>query len=166
MRKHNTTTRADRTWPWRNTIVHSALSLGRFPLSLGNRPVVFLVATLRWPPVRCAAGLVFLWSAVPREDRPQCRWEDLCAATGGELKWTSVVTRGLGAPDTGTSSRHPLSKGCPLLAVSGSSWGPAEVSVVCSLDCGWSLAIAGVQSTGAVCHLHRPAPSATPPHNP
>ena len=28
-----------------------------------------MVATPRWPPVRCAAGLVFLWGAVPREGR-------------------------------------------------------------------------------------------------
>ena len=33
----HTTTRADGRWPWRNTIVHSALSLGGFPLSLGSR---------------------------------------------------------------------------------------------------------------------------------
>ena len=32
-------------------------------------PVVFLVATRRWPPVRCAAGLVLLWGAEAREDR-------------------------------------------------------------------------------------------------
>ena len=68
------------------------------------------------------------------------------------------------------------SEGRPLLAVNGG---------VCSLDGVWSLAIAGVQRTGAVCrasvllswvlveagvtpavHLHGPAPLATPHHNP
>ena len=34
----HTTIGADRRWPQRNTIVHSALALGRFPSSLGNRP--------------------------------------------------------------------------------------------------------------------------------
>ena len=35
-------------------------SLGRLPLRVVRSLVVFLVATPRWPPVRCAAGLVFL----------------------------------------------------------------------------------------------------------
>ena len=39
------------------------------PLRVVRSPVVFLVATLRWPPVRCAAGLVLLWGAEAREDR-------------------------------------------------------------------------------------------------
>ena len=30
-------------------------------------PVAFLVATLRWPPDSCAAGLDFLWGAAPRD---------------------------------------------------------------------------------------------------
>ena len=37
------------------------------------------------------------------------------------------------------------SEGRPLLAASGSSWGPARCVVACSLGCRWSLAIAGVQ---------------------
>ena len=36
------------------------------PLRVAKSLVVFLVATLRWLPVRCAAGLVFLQGA---EDR-------------------------------------------------------------------------------------------------
>ena len=55
-------------------------------------------------------------------------------------------------------SRHPLSEGRPLLAVSGSSWGPARCVVACSLDCRWSLAIAGVQGTGACSRLSPPVP--------
>ena len=55
-------------------------------------------------------------------------------------------------------SRHPLSEGRPLLAVSGTSWGPARCVVARSLDCRWSLAIAGVQGTGACSRLSRPVP--------
>ena len=40
------------------------------PLLVAISPVVFLVATLRWPPVRGAAGLVFLWGAEAREGPP------------------------------------------------------------------------------------------------
>ena len=50
------------------------------------------------------------------------------------------------------------SEGRPLLAVSGSSWGPACCVISCSLDCVWSLAIAGVQGTGACSRLSRPVP--------
>ena len=45
------------------------------------------------------------------------------------------------------------SEGRPLLAVSGSSWGPGRCVVACSLDCVWSFAIAGVQRTGACSRL-------------
>ena len=38
-------------------------------LRVVRSPVAFLVATRPWRPVRCAARLVFLWSAVPREGR-------------------------------------------------------------------------------------------------
>ena len=38
-------------------------------LRVVKSPVVFLVATPRWPPVRCAVGLDFLWGAEAREDR-------------------------------------------------------------------------------------------------
>ena len=48
------------------------------------------------------------------------------------------------------------SEGRPLLAVSGSSWGPARSVAACSLDCGWSLAIAGVQGTIACSRLSPP----------
>ena len=44
-------------------------SLGRLPPRKVRSPVVFLVATRRWPPVRCAAELVLLWGAEAREDR-------------------------------------------------------------------------------------------------
>ena len=54
--------------------------------------------------------------------------------------------------------RHPLSEGRPLLAVSGSSWGPARCVVACSLDCRWSLAIAEAQRTGACSRLSPPVP--------
>ena len=47
----------------------SAVSRSPAPPWVAGSPVVFLVATLRWPPVRCAAGLVFLWGAAPREGR-------------------------------------------------------------------------------------------------
>ena len=47
---------------------------------------------------------------------------------------------------TGTSSRHPLSEGRPLLAVSGSSWGPARCVVACSL--GWCVVACHCGCTG------------------
>ena len=50
------------------------------------------------------------------------------------------------------------SLGGPLLAVSGSSWGPARCVVACSLDSVWSFAIAGAQGTGACSRLTRPVP--------
>ena len=46
------------------------------------------------------------------------------------------------------------SEGRPLLAVSGS----ARSVVACSLDCGWSLDIAGVHRTGACSRLSPPVP--------
>ena len=39
------------------------------PPWVAESPVAFLVATLWWPPVRCAAGVDFLWGAEAREDR-------------------------------------------------------------------------------------------------
>ena len=111
----------------------------------------------------------------------------------GELMWTPMSQTPLvpqrtcddwGWSDPGTSSRHPLSEGRPLLAFSGSMRGPVEVSsqvawIVCgrlplrvyrglgpvraSVHLSWVLAGAGV--TPAV-HLHGPAPSATPHHYP
>ena len=39
------------------------------PPWVARSPVAFLVATLRWPPDRCAAGLDFLWGAEAREGR-------------------------------------------------------------------------------------------------
>ena len=78
---------------------------------VARSPVTFLVTTLRWPPVRCAAGLVFLLGAVPRDQTP--------------------------GPRPVTLS----SEGRPLLAVSGSSWVPARSVVASSLDGVWSLAI-------------------------
>ena len=50
-------------------VSHHLPSLGRLPRAGGQVAVVFLLATLRWPQVRCTAGLVFLWGAVPGEDR-------------------------------------------------------------------------------------------------
>ena len=50
------------------------------------------------------------------------------------------------------------SEGRPLLAVSGSLWGPARCVVASSLDSVWSSAIAGVQGTGACSRLSRPVP--------
>ena len=50
------------------------------------------------------------------------------------------------------------SEGRPLLAVSGSSWGPARCVVASSLDSVWSSAIAGVQGTGACSRLSPPVP--------
>ena len=55
-------------------------------------------------------------------------------------------------------SRHPLFGGPPLLAVSGSSWGPGRCVVACSLDSVWSLAIAGAQVTRACSRLSPPVP--------
>ena len=47
----STTTGADRRWPWRNTFIHSARVSGSpAPLRVVRSPVVFLVATPRWPP--------------------------------------------------------------------------------------------------------------------
>ena len=39
------------------------------PPWVAGLPVAFLVATPRWPPDRCAAGLDFLWGAEAREGR-------------------------------------------------------------------------------------------------
>ena len=76
------------------------------------------------------------------------------------------------------------SEGRPLLAVSGSSWGPARCVAASSLDGVWSLAIAGDRGPGPVpasvhlyrvlveagvtpaVHLHGPAPLATPRYHP
>ena len=55
-------------------------------------------------------------------------------------------------------SRHPLSEGRPLLAVSGSSRGPARCVVASSLDSVWSLAIAVAQGTWACSRLSPPVP--------
>ena len=111
----------------------------------------------------------------------------------GELMWTPIVTRRhqrisrrwcrrehamTGADQTRVTLS---SEGRPLLAVSGSSWGPACCVVASSLNSVWSLAIAGAQGTGFLVgasvhpsqvlveagvtpavHLHRPSPSATP----
>ena len=94
--------------------------------------------------------------------------------------------RRLGADQTPGPRRVTLSsEDRPLLAVSESSWEPACCVVACPLDFAWSLAIAVVQRTEAVCrasvllsqvlveagvtpavHLHGPAPLATPHHNP
>ena len=44
----STKTGADRRWPWRDTVIHSArLSGSPAPLRVARSPVVFLVATLR-----------------------------------------------------------------------------------------------------------------------
>ena len=54
------------------TRTHTLLLLHRgspAPPWVAGSPVAFLVTTLRWPPVRCAAGLVFLWGAAHREGR-------------------------------------------------------------------------------------------------
>ena len=53
-------------------------------------------------------------------------------------------------------SRHPFSEGRPLLAVSGSSWGPARCVVASSLDSVWSSAM--VQGTGACSRLSPAVP--------
>ena len=66
----------------------SALSLGRSPLSLGNRQSSSWSATLRWPPVRCAVGR----STSGRPPPGVLRWS-FCPAGmcwTRELKWTLV----------------------------------------------------------------------------
>ena len=50
------------------------------------------------------------------------------------------------------------SEGRPLLAVSGSSWGPARSVVASSLDGVWSLAIAGVHGQSAAPQSSCPGP--------
>ena len=50
-------------------------------------PVVFLVAALLWPPVRCAAGLVFFWGAVPREGRHLVSSDGLFASRHEMTLW-------------------------------------------------------------------------------
>ena len=73
----------------------------------------------------------------PRDKTPRwCRRER--ATTGADQ-----------TPGPFLVSRHTLSEGRPLLAVSGSLWGPARCVVACSLE-----------------SLHGPAPSATPHHFP
>ena len=95
----------------------------------------------------------------------------------GELMWTSVKsvgTRGIKPPAGAVENTRrlglirpldpswcpvtPLSEDRPLLAVSGSSWGPARCVVASSLDSLWSLAIAGVQWTEACSRLSPPVP--------
>ena len=47
----STTTSADWRWPQRDTVIHSARRTGSpAPLRVVRSPVVFLVATRRWPP--------------------------------------------------------------------------------------------------------------------
>ena len=122
----------------------SAVSGSPAPHRVARSLVTFLVTTLRWPPVRCAAGLVFLRSAVPRESRLPVPAGGLAYGTRGELKWTSVT------PEDKTPS-----EGCPLLAVSRSSWGPAGVSS----HSVWSSAIAlGTEDGGSLSHLSPPVP--------
>ena len=88
----------------------------------------------------------------------------LPAGTGvdtGELLWKDKTPRWCrrehattGADQTpGPRPVTLSSEGRPLLAVSGSLWGPARCVVACSLDSVWSLAIAGVQGTGACSRL-------------
>ena len=143
-----------------------AISLGRLlPKRVVRSPVTFLVDTLRWPPVRCAAGLDFR-GAVPREDRHLVSSGGLFARrhmlhTSAEADFGETRTHQRTRPRWGrrTPRPRPLSEGRPLLAVSGSSWRPTRCVVACFLDCVWSLAVAGAQGTGAVCaRLSPPVP--------
>ena len=68
------------------------------------------------------------------------------------FRWWRGEHATTGADQTPGPRRVTLSsEGRPLLAVSGSSWEPACCVVACHLDCVWSLAIAVVQRTEAVC---------------
>ena len=96
--------------------------------------------------------------------------------TGSELKWTSRVARwqqrtrptwcrgehATTGPDQTPGpflvSRHPLSEGRPLLAVSGSSWGPVEVSSQVPWIVGGRLPLRGAQATGACSRLSPTVP--------
>ena len=60
---------------------HSARVSGSpAPLRVVRSPVAFLVTTLRWQPVRCAAGLVFCGAQYLGKAASQCRQEDLRTA--------------------------------------------------------------------------------------
>ena len=81
------------------------------PPWVAGSPVAFLVATPRWPPDRCAAGLDFLWGAVPREGRhlgalkvvfcPQAQ-----AGHFGRLVGTATPLRGHRQPGPVRASAH------------------------------------------------------------
>ena len=60
-----------------------------FHSALGNRQSS--CHHFSWPPVRCAARLVFLWGADAREDRLLVPMGGLAYDTGGELMRTSVT---------------------------------------------------------------------------
>ena len=64
----------------------SSVSGSPAPLQVDRSPVTFLVTTLRWPPVRCAAGLVFLRGAENREGRLLVPIGGLATAPLGALK--------------------------------------------------------------------------------
>ena len=62
------------SWSPTRKHVHTHQSPPRWvaPLRVVRSPVTFLVTTLRWPPVRFAAGLVFLWRAEARKVATWC----------------------------------------------------------------------------------------------
>ena len=131
-------------------------------------------------PLRCRTGLSVGRRGSGRPP-PWCPQGGLFARRHtldtGELMWTSVKrvgTRGRRPPAGAVENMRRLglirprdpswcpvtlsSEGRPLLAVSGSSWGPAPCVIACSLDSVWSSAIAGAQATGACSRLSPPVP--------
>ena len=190
----------------RHPLSSLSLSGSPAPLRVVRSPVVFLVATPRWPPAAALPVWTFCGAQYLGKTATlvPSRWSfarRLMLDTV-ELIWTSVKRVGTrriyphwcrrehattGADQTPGPflvSRHPLSEGRPLLAVSGSSWGPVRCVVAISLDSVWSSAIAGHRGPGPVrasvhlsrvlveagvtpaVHLHGPAPLATPHHYP
>ena len=146
------------------------------PLRVARSPVVFLVATPRWPPVRCAARLFFLWSSETRrhqEDKPLTGavenmrrlglirpWDpSWCPVTLSRRAARCWPSAGLRGGQLAVSS-HVLWIVCGRLPLRGHRGpGPVRASVHLSrvlVETGVTLAV----------HLHGPAPLATPPHNP
>ena len=83
----STTTSADRRWPKGDTdIPPSALSLGRFPLSLGSRPSSLRRLSLE------AAGTLRQYTRGERSD--QVPSGGLLGPARGELQWILGVVRG------------------------------------------------------------------------
>ena len=121
-------------------LFHSALSLGQLPRQVSAR------ATLRWPPARCAACLVSLWAQNLRKTastRVGTRGQDPAGAVENMRRLGLIRPQDL-VPSPSLGGPPAAGRQRVFVGASGSV-------IACSLDCGWSLAIAWVPRTGAVC---------------